>query len=80
MKTLFGTHFANVLLNHVSQSNKEQTMSSKYVNEVLADVRAKNADQSEFLQAVEEVTMTLDPESIHGLGIQCFRHVNFSLR
>ncbi|MBR4652895.1 MAG: NADP-specific glutamate dehydrogenase [Kiritimatiellae bacterium] len=36
-------------------------MSSKYVNEVLADVRAKNADQSEFLQAVEEVLMTLDP-------------------
>ena len=36
-------------------------MSSKYVNEVLADVRAKNADQSEFLQAVEEVLTTLDP-------------------
>ena len=36
-------------------------MSNKYVNEVLADVRAKNADQSEFLQAVEEVLTTLDP-------------------
>ena len=36
-------------------------MNSKYVNEVLADVRAKNADQSEFLQAVEEVLTTLDP-------------------
>ena len=36
-------------------------MSSKYVNEVLADVRAKNADQSEFLQAVEEVLTTLAP-------------------
>ena len=34
---------------------------SKYVDQVLKDVRAKNADQSEFLQAVEEVLVTLDP-------------------
>ena len=34
---------------------------SKYVEQVLKDVRAKNADQSEFLQAVEEVLTTLDP-------------------
>ena len=34
---------------------------SKYVEQVLKDVRAKNADQTEFLQAVEEVLTTLDP-------------------
>ena len=34
---------------------------SKYVEEVLASVREKNADQPEFLQAVEEVLTTLTP-------------------
>lgn len=34
---------------------------SNYIETVLADVRAKNADQPEFLQAVEEVLNTLAP-------------------
>ena len=34
---------------------------NKYIANVLADVKAKNADQSEFLQAVEEVLTTLAP-------------------
>ena len=34
---------------------------NKYVKRVLEDVRAKNADQSEFLQAVYEVLSTLGP-------------------
>ena len=34
---------------------------NKYVKRVIEDVRAKNADQSEFLQAVEEVLTTLAP-------------------
>jgi glutamate dehydrogenase (NADP+) len=34
---------------------------SQYIDSVLADVRAKNADQPEFLQAVEEVLTTLAP-------------------
>ena len=34
---------------------------SKYVQSVLADVKAKNPNEPEFLQAVEEVLLTLDP-------------------
>jgi len=34
---------------------------NKYIETVLNDVRAKNADQKEFLQAVEEVLLTLEP-------------------
>ena len=34
---------------------------SKYVDQVLKDVRAKNSGEPEFLQAVEEVLTTLDP-------------------
>ena len=34
---------------------------NKYIANVLADVKAKNADQPEFLQAVEEVLTTLAP-------------------
>ncbi len=34
---------------------------NKYIERVLKDVYAKNADQKEFLQAVEEVLTTLDP-------------------
>ncbi len=34
---------------------------SKYVQKVLADVKAKNANEPEFIQAVEEVLQTLDP-------------------
>ncbi len=34
---------------------------SDYVDRVLADVKAKNSDQPEFLQAVEEVLVTLRP-------------------
>ena len=34
---------------------------NKYVKRVLEDVRAKNADQSEFLQATQEVLETLGP-------------------
>lgn len=34
---------------------------SKYVQNVLADVKAKNPNEPEFLQAVEEVLLTLDP-------------------
>ncbi len=34
---------------------------SKYVDSVLADVKAKNASEPEFIQAVDEVLMTLDP-------------------
>ena len=34
---------------------------NKYVKRVMDDVRAKNADQSEFLQAVDEVLATLGP-------------------
>ena len=34
---------------------------NKYISDVLADVHAKNADQKEFLQAVEEVLVSLDP-------------------
>ena len=34
---------------------------NKYIKRVIEDVRAKNADQSEFLQAVEEVLTTLAP-------------------
>ena len=34
---------------------------SNYIDLVLQDVRAKNADQPEFLQAVEEVLTTLAP-------------------
>ena len=33
----------------------------KYIKDVLADVKAKNADQKEFLQAVEEVLVSLEP-------------------
>ena len=36
-------------------------MSNKYVQKVMADVRAKNANEPEFIQAVEEVLLTLDP-------------------
>ena len=42
------------------QTQKGKKM-NKYVQRVIADVRAKNADQSEFLQAVEEVLTTLGP-------------------
>ena len=34
---------------------------NKYIDTVLKDVRAKNADQKEFLQAVEEVLTSLEP-------------------
>ena len=34
---------------------------SKYVEQVLKDVKARNADQPEFIQAVEEVLTTLGP-------------------
>ena len=34
---------------------------NKYITNVLADVKAKNADQPEFLQAVKEVLTTLAP-------------------
>ena len=34
---------------------------SKYVESVLADVKAKNPNEPEFLQAVDEVLTTLDP-------------------
>ena len=34
---------------------------SKYVDKVLNDVKAKNANESEFIQAVDEVLTTLDP-------------------
>ena len=34
---------------------------NKYIENVLADVRAKNANEPEFLQAVEEVLTTLSP-------------------
>ncbi len=34
---------------------------SKYVDSVLKDVKAKNANEPEFIQAVDEVLMTLDP-------------------
>ena len=34
---------------------------SQYIESILQDVRAKNADQPEFLQAVEEVLTTLAP-------------------
>lgn len=34
---------------------------SKYVETVLADVKAKNPNEPEFIQAVEEVLLTLDP-------------------
>ena len=34
---------------------------NKYIETVLKDVRAKNADQKEFLQAVEEVLTSLEP-------------------
>ncbi|MBP5637932.1 MAG: NADP-specific glutamate dehydrogenase [Victivallales bacterium] len=34
---------------------------SDYIERVLADVKAKNSDQKEFLQAVEEVLVTLRP-------------------
>ena len=34
---------------------------SKYVDEVLASVKAKNANEPEFIQAVDEVLTTLDP-------------------
>ena len=34
---------------------------SKYVDSVLASVKAKNANEPEFIQAVEEVLTTLDP-------------------
>ena len=34
---------------------------NEYISRVLDDVRAKNADQKEFLQAVEEVLLSLEP-------------------
>ncbi len=34
---------------------------SKYLEQTIKDLRAKNADQPEFLQAAEEVLTTLDP-------------------
>ena len=34
---------------------------SKYVDKVLADVKAKNPNEPEFIQAVDEVLTTLDP-------------------
>ncbi len=34
---------------------------SKYVQNVLADVKAKNPNEPEYIQAVEEVLLTLDP-------------------
>ena len=34
---------------------------SKYINKVLSEVKAKNPDQPEFLQAVTEVLSTLAP-------------------
>ena len=34
---------------------------SKYVDSVLADVKAKNPGEPEFIQAVDEVLTTLDP-------------------
>ncbi|MBR0056942.1 MAG: NADP-specific glutamate dehydrogenase, partial [Kiritimatiellae bacterium] len=33
----------------------------KYIRDILADVKAKNAGQPEFLQAVEEVLVSLEP-------------------
>ncbi len=36
-------------------------MKNAYVSRIWADVRTKNADQPEFLQAVQEVLTTLDP-------------------
>ena len=36
-------------------------MKNAYVQRVWEDVQKKNADQPEFLQAVQEVLATLDP-------------------
>ena len=36
-------------------------MKNEYVKRIWADVQAKNADQPEFLQAVQEVLTTLEP-------------------
>ena len=36
-------------------------MKNAYVNRVWEEVKAKNANEPEFLQAVEEVLTTLDP-------------------
>ena len=33
----------------------------KYIERVLEDVKAKNSDQPEFIQAVEEVLESLEP-------------------
>ena len=34
---------------------------SKYVDTVLKELKAKNANEPEFIQAAEEVLLTLDP-------------------
>ena len=36
-------------------------MKNAYVNRIWEDVKAKNANEPEFLQAVEEVLSTLEP-------------------
>ena len=40
---------------------REKMSSSKYVDRVQKDTIAKNADQKEFIQAVEEVLTSLTP-------------------
>jgi glutamate dehydrogenase (NADP+) len=43
------------------QTQGLQNMKNAYVSRIWDDVRLKNADQPEFLQAVQEVLTTLDP-------------------
>ena len=44
---------------YIINSRRIQTM--KYIERVLEDVKAKNSDQPEFIQAVEEVLESLEP-------------------
>ena len=44
-----------------AHKKERTTKMSKYVEKVLKDVQAKNANEPEFIQAVDEVLTTLDP-------------------
>ena len=60
MTTMIHSSIFGILFRKSFNNPKEQKM-SKYIDKVLAEVKAKNPNEPEFIQAVDEVLTTLDP-------------------
>ena len=58
--TMIHSPIFDILFGKSFNNSKEQKM-SKYIDKVLAEVKAKNPNEPEFIQAVDEVLTTLDP-------------------